>query len=97
MLVDTHAIHTLGRASAAHATELNTIAAGLASMPATAAPEMFGPVAARFLAALAEAAADTARAVTALGDGVAAAGATSAGSAVAYDAVERHCTARIGS
>lgn len=96
MFVDTHAVHTVGRAGATHATELSAIATGLASVPATAAPEMFGPVAARFLAALAEAAADTARAVTALGDGLTAASDASTGAALAYDEVERRSTARIG-
>jgi hypothetical protein len=57
---------------------------------------MFGPVGARFLAALAEAAALDAGAVAALSDSVSAAGETAHTSATAYDAAERRASRLLG-
>ena len=85
MLADTDAIRALGSASSAHAADLAAVASTLSSLPDPATASMFGPVGARFLAALADAAAGEARAVAALSDSVAAAGTTARASAAAYD------------
>jgi hypothetical protein len=96
MLADLHAIHTLGSAGAAQAADLDAVAIRLSSVPAAPAAATFGPVGARFLAALAEAAALDARAVAALSDSVSAAGVTAHASATAYDAAERRASRLLG-
>jgi uncharacterized protein DUF2563 len=85
MLADTDAIRALGSASSAQAANLAAVAATLSSLPGPALASMFGPVGARFLAALADATAREARAVSALSDSVSAAGTTAYRSATAYD------------
>ena len=85
MLADTDAIRALGSASSAHADDLAAVASTLSSLPDAATASMFGPVGARFLAALADAAASEARAVAALSDSVSAACTTAHASATGYD------------
>ena len=85
MLADTDAIRALGSASATQAADLAAIAATLSSLPGPATAALFGPVGARFLAALTEAVADQSRAVAALSDTVAAAATTAGASAAGYD------------
>ena len=85
MLADSDAIRALGSACSAQAADLAAIAATLSSLPGPATADLFGPVGADFLAALAEAVADQSRAVAALGDSVAAAAATAGASAAGYD------------
>ena len=85
MLADTDAIRALGSASAARAADLAAIAATLSSLPGPTTAALFGPVGAGFLAALAEAVADQARAVAVLGKSVEAAATTAGASAAAYD------------
>jgi hypothetical protein len=84
MLADTDAIRALGSASSAQAADLAAIALTLSSLPGPALASTFGPVGARFLAALADATAREARAVTALSDTVAAARPTAYATATAY-------------
>ncbi|MCT7660808.1 type VII secretion target [Mycobacterium deserti] len=88
MFADTDAIRALGNASGDQAADLAAIAAALSTLPGAGAAEMLGPVGAGFLAALAEAAADGARAVTALSDRLSATGGTAFGTAAAYDAAD---------
>src|SRR4051812_41007567 len=57
MFADTKAVRSFGRANSAHAEALSVIAATLSSLPTGAAATVMGPVAAGFIAALAEAAA----------------------------------------
>jgi hypothetical protein len=84
MLADTDAIRALGSASSAQAADLAAVALTLSSLPDPALASTFGPVGARFLAALADATAREARAVTALSDSVAAACPTAYATATAY-------------
>jgi hypothetical protein len=83
MLADTDAIRALGAANSAHAADLATVATALAMDPDIGA--LLGPVGARFVATLAEAAAEAARAVTALADRLEGGGRTANASAVAYE------------
>jgi hypothetical protein len=85
MFADTDAIRAFGAANSAQAADLAAVAASLSSMPDAAAGPMFGPVGARFLAALAEATKDASRAVAALGDRLAAGCLTAHASAAAYE------------
>jgi hypothetical protein len=84
MLADTDAIRALGSASSTQAADLAAIAATLLSLPNPALASTLGPVGARFLAALADATAREAQAVTALSDSVAAACPTAHATATAY-------------
>jgi hypothetical protein len=68
MLVDTNAIRTLGTDCSARADDLSSVAAALKSVPGPGAVAAFGPVGAKFLAALADVAATEARAIAALSD-----------------------------
>jgi hypothetical protein len=83
MFADTDAIRALGAAHSEHAAELATVATTLSSWPDAA--DALGPVGARFVAALAEATAEAARAVTALADRLDAGGRTANASAAAYE------------
>ena len=85
MLVETNAIRALGKDCSSQADVLSTAATALTSLlgPDTAAA--FGPVGARFLATLADAATAEARAVTALVDKLANARSVSGVVADAYD------------
>jgi hypothetical protein len=93
MFADTNAIRTLGSAHSVQAADLAAVASILSSLPSGAS--MLGPVAARFLAALADAAAGEARAVAALGDSVSAAGRTAHASATGYDDADQRVGGRI--
>jgi hypothetical protein len=88
MFADTEAIRALGTAGAAHAADLADVAAALSAMPFAAASSTFGPVGAGFLSALAAAAADGARTLTAVRDRLSAAGATAHTAAAAYDTAD---------
>jgi len=84
MFADTEAIRTFGAASSAQAADLAAVASALSSLPGA---DAFGPVGARFLAALADAA-ETSRAVTALIDRLATGGLTAHTSAAAYESAD---------
>lgn len=88
---DTDAIRTLGSANAAHAADLADVAALLASLP----PPNLGPVGTRFQSALIEAAAEGARAVTAVSERLAAAHTTAYAAAAAYDDADAGARDRI--
>jgi hypothetical protein len=85
MFADTDAIRTFGTANSAQAADLAAVAAALSSTPDASARAMLGPVGARFVAALAEAAMDAARSVAALGERLAAGQATAYASAATYE------------
>ena len=89
MLVDTDAIRALGAACSAQADDLSAAAAALKSLPGPDAAAAFGPVGAGFLAALADAVAAEARAITALGDDLASAHSVSGAVAEAYADADR--------
>jgi hypothetical protein len=93
MFADTDAVRALGSANSAHATDLADVAATLSSLP-DAAP-MLGPVGARFLTALAEAAANESSAVTALSERLSMSKTTAYAAAAAYDDADRGSGARI--
>jgi hypothetical protein len=84
---DPQVIRALGSANAAHAADLSDIAAVLSSLPVT--PAMLGPVGARFLAALADAAAEGARAVAELGGRLAESNTVAYAAAAAYEDTDR--------
>ncbi len=90
MFADTDAIRAFGAANSAHAADLATVAAALSSMPGAAAGSMLGPVGTRFLAALADATTEASRAVTALGERLAAGCSTAHASAAAYENADEH-------
>jgi hypothetical protein len=83
MFADTDAIRAMGSANSAHAADLAGVAAVLSTVPL--AGSALGPVGAKFVAALAEAAADGSRAVSALGESLAASHRTASAAAAAYD------------
>ncbi|MGE2726663.1 type VII secretion target [Mycolicibacterium pulveris] len=91
MRADTDTIRALGSATDTHAAELADVAAALASLP----PPNLGPVGARFLAALEQAAADGAHTLAALSERLASAGHTARSAAAAYDAADDGARARI--
>ncbi|MEW5811363.1 MAG: ESX-1 secretion-associated protein [Actinomycetota bacterium] len=93
MSVDTDAVRAYGRASDAHAAALHSAAAHLTA--AANAGGGYGPVGARFLAALARAAGDDAGALTALGASLAAARAAAGASAQSYDTADAAAALRI--
>jgi hypothetical protein len=93
MLADTDAIRALGAANSAHAADLATVANALSLDPDVGAT--LGPVGARFVAVLAEAAAEAARAVTALADRLEAGGRTANASAVVYENADGRVGARV--
>ncbi len=95
MLADTDAIAALGSACSAQAADLSAIASALSSLPGPAMADLFGPVGAGYLAALAEAVADQSRAVAALGKSVAAAATTAAASAAGYDDADGRAGGRL--
>ena len=90
MFADTDAIRAFGAANSAQAADLAAVAAVLSSMPGPAAGSMLGPVGTRFLAALADATTETASAVAALRDWVAAGCDTAHASAGAYEEADAH-------
>ena len=90
MLVDTDAIRALGTACSNQASDLSAAAAALKDLPGPDAIAALGPVGARFVAALDDAATAHARAITALSADVASAHPVSAAVADAYaDADQR--------
>jgi len=89
MLVDTDAIRALGTACSSRAADLSAAASALAALPGQDAAEAFGPVGAGFLAALREAAAAHATAITALSADLDAADSVSGRVAEAYTAADR--------
>ena len=89
MFVDTNAICALGTDCSAHADDLSTAAAALKSLPGAGAAAAFGPVGARFLAALADAVAIEMRAILALGDDLASAQSVTSGVAQTYSDADR--------
>jgi hypothetical protein len=93
MFADTNAIRALGSAHAVEAADLAAIAARLSALPTGAS--LLGPVGARFLAALSDAAADASRAVAALSDSVSAAATTAHSSAASYEAADRRMGASV--
>jgi len=94
MFADTDAIRAFGAANTAQAADLAAVAAAL-SMPDTAASSMLGPVGARFVEALADAATDASRAVAALGDSLSTASTTAHASASGYNAADRRAGAAV--
>jgi hypothetical protein len=95
MFADTDAIRRMGSANSTHAADLTDVATMLSSLPAAASASMLGPVGARFLAALAAAAADGSRAAAALGDRLAASSTTAHAAAIAYDEADHGAGVRI--
>ncbi|MGZ5397901.1 MAG: hypothetical protein ACXWEI_21355 [Mycobacterium sp.] len=95
MFADTDAIRALGSANSIRADDLAEIAATLLSLPAAAAESSLGPVGARFLSVLAEAAADGSRAVAALSEHLWVSNATAYAVASAYDTTDSGAGARI--
>jgi len=93
MFADTDAIRSLGAANAEHATDLAAVATALSSLPDAA--DALGPVGARFLATLTDAAADASRAVTALADRLAAGCRTARASAAAYENADAGAGAQV--
>ncbi|MDT5015004.1 MAG: hypothetical protein QOD39_1164, partial [Mycobacterium sp.] len=91
-LADTEAIRALGTANAALADDLANVARILSSMPADSA---LGPVGDRFMSALAGAAVDGSRAVSTLGESLAASGSTAHTAAAAYDQADHGVRSRI--
>jgi hypothetical protein len=85
MLADTDAIRALGAAGYTQAGDLSAAAATLLSVPGPAAAAVFGPVAARFLTALADAAANESDAVAALSSRFASTQPAATATAAAYD------------
>jgi hypothetical protein len=94
MYADTDAIRALGATNAAHADALTGIAAALWSLP-VAPGSSLGPVASRFVSALAEAAADGARAVTVIGHQLTLSEQTAKAVASTYDSADSEAGARI--
>jgi hypothetical protein len=84
MFADTDAIRAFGAANSAQAADLAALATALTSFPADSASSM-GPIGARFLAALADAATDASLAVAGLRDRVEAGHLTARASAAAYE------------
>mgnify|MGYP000509978114 CR=1 FL=1 len=91
--VDTDTVRTYGSASDAHAAALHGAAAHLTG--ATGGAASYGPVGARFLAALSRAAGDDATALTALGASLAGARAAAVAAARSYDAVDSDTARRM--
>jgi Excreted virulence factor EspC, type VII ESX diderm len=90
MLVDTDAVRTLGAACSAQADDLSAAATALKSLPGPDMTAAFGPIGAAFVAALADAAAAEAQAITALSDNLASAHPASNAVADAYAETDRH-------
>ncbi|HKP44940.1 hypothetical protein [Mycobacterium sp.] len=95
MFADTDAVRAFGAANSAHAADLSAIASTLSSLPIGAVATIMGPVAARFVAALADAASRESHAVAALRDSVSAAGTTARSSAAGYEAADQRVGASL--
>jgi len=94
MYADTDAIRALGAVNAAHADTLTPIADALRSLP-SAAGSSLGPVASRFLSALAAAATEGARELTVICHQMTWSGETAKGIASEYDSVDSGAGTRI--
>ncbi len=88
MFADTDAIRALGAAISTHADDLAGIAITLSLLPIAAAGGSLGPVAARFLSALTQAAADGSREVAAISDHLGMSNSTAYTVACAYDSAD---------
>ena len=88
MRADTQIIDRFGRAGTRQSAELDAVAAAVSMLPLTAAAPVFGAVGARFLAALADAAAQQAADVTVLARRVDAGAAAAPTTARAYTGAE---------
>jgi uncharacterized membrane protein len=95
MHADTDAIRAYGRTTSNLANELHAAAAALASDLGATLADAFGPVGARFAAALADATTRLANSVTKIGDEVAASGAATTAAAGDYVDVETYSRAQI--
>jgi hypothetical protein len=95
MFADTDAIRALAAANAACADDLAEIVEALSSLPVAASGSSLGPVASRFLSALAAAAADGARAVAAISDQLTSAGEITNTVASAYDSADTSAAGRV--
>jgi hypothetical protein len=89
VLADTAVIRALGAAHSRQAADLDAVAATLRSVPGPGCATAFGPVGARFVAALTEAIARESGVAAQLSERVAAAGRTAEASAAAYGGTER--------
>ncbi len=88
VLADIAAIRALAAAHSSHAADLDAVAATLRSAVGPSCAEAFGPIGARFVAALAEAVARESAAVARLGERMTVADHTAAAAALAYDAAD---------
>lgn len=91
---DTDLIRAYGSASSGHAADLQAVASQLSTLGATST-SMFGPVGARFHAALTQAAQSEAQRVTELGASVAAVQPTAHSAACAYEGADADAGARL--
>jgi hypothetical protein len=89
VLADTAVIRALGAAHARQAADLHAVAATLRSVPGPGCSAAFGPVGARFLAALTEAIARESGVAAQLGERVATAGHAAEATAAAYGSTDR--------
>ena len=89
VLADTTVIRALGAAHSRQAADLDAVAASLRSAMGPSCAEAFGPVGARFVAALAEAIARESHAVAQLSERIAVAGRTAEATAAAFGGSER--------
>lgn len=90
MFADTEAIRALGAANSAQAADLAAVAASLSSIPDAVATSTLGPVGARFVAALTDAAMAVSQATAALSDRLAVGHLTAQASATAYENADQH-------
>jgi hypothetical protein len=88
VLADIAVIRALGATQSRQAADLDAAATTLRSAAGPACADAFGPVGARFLAALTEAIAHESSVLARLGESVAAAGRTAEDTAAAYGAAE---------
>jgi hypothetical protein len=95
MFADTDGIRALGSANVTHADDLADIAAILSSLPTAVDGSSLGPVGARFLSALTDAAVEGSRAVAALSGHLTGSGTTAYAAASAYDSVDSRAGVRI--
>jgi len=95
MFADTDAIRALGSANSIHAGDLADIAATLSSLPLAAAESSLGPVGARFLSALSDAAVDGSRTVATLSEHLCTSNTTAYVVASAYDSTDSGAGTRI--
>lgn len=95
MFADLASVRSFGTTSAGHAAELATLAAQLTEVPAPDALERFGPVAARFVAALVEATGEASRHASALADLLSHTGSAAAKAADDFDLADHRSGYRL--